>query len=102
MRRTGRTTRIVNFAIDQLLSCGNVVIADHAIFEGHEKANHLLIDKVYEHWNMIHHRDHDQLILRYREHQLGPNEALPGTRLKAVQFYLIHKSNDTRKIIRDL
>lgn len=94
MRATGRTTRIVNFAIEQLLSCGNVVITDHAIFEGHEKANHFLIDKVYEHWNKMCHRENDHLTLRYREHHIGPNEALPGARLKAVHFYLVHKPID--------
>lgn len=91
MRQTGRTTRIVNFAIEQLLSCGNVIITDHAIFEGHEKANHLLVDKVYEHWNKMCYRETDHLVLRYREHHIGPLESLPGVRLKTVHFYLVHK-----------
>ncbi len=33
MRRTGRTTRIVNFTVEQLLSVGEVVITDHTTFE---------------------------------------------------------------------
>ena len=91
MRQTGRTTRIVNFAIDQLLSCGNVVITDHATFEGHERAHHILIDKVYEHWNRMHYSENSHLLLKYREHVLGTNEAVPGIRLRAVHFYLVHK-----------
>lgn len=94
MRQTGRTTRIVNFAIDQLLSCGNVIITDHAIFEGHEKANHILIDKVYEHWNRMCYSENSHLLLKFREHHIGPNEALPGSRLKTIHFYLVHKPID--------
>ena len=94
MRQTGRTTRIVNFAIDQLLSCGNVVITDHATFEGHEKAHHILIDKVYEHWNRMHYSENSHLLLKYREHHIGPNESLPGARLKTIHFYLVHKPID--------
>lgn len=33
MRRTGRTTRIVNFAVEQLLSVGEVIVTDHSVFE---------------------------------------------------------------------
>ena len=32
-RQTGRTTRIVNFAVDQLFSVGEVIITDHTVFE---------------------------------------------------------------------
>lgn len=94
MRQTGRTTRIVNFAIEQLLSCGNVIITDHAIFEGHEKANRLLVDKVYDHWNTMRYRETDHFILRYREHYIGPNDVEPGTRIKVIHFYLVHKPID--------
>lgn len=94
MRHTGRTTRIVNFAIDQLLSCGNVVITDHAIFEGHEKAHHILVDKVYEQWNKIYLEKKEFSILKFREHYIGPSETLPGTRIKVVHFFLTHKPID--------
>lgn len=94
MRRTGRTTRIVNFTIEQLLSCGNSIVADHATFEGHEKAHHNLIDKVYERWNKICYKEHDMVILKYREHHIGNSENAPGIRLKAVHFYLVHKPID--------
>jgi hypothetical protein len=33
MRQTGRTSRIVNFAIDQLYSVGEVIVTDHIAFE---------------------------------------------------------------------
>jgi hypothetical protein len=32
-RRTGRTTRIVNFAVEQLHSVGEVIVTDHTVFE---------------------------------------------------------------------
>lgn len=71
-----------------------MIITDHAMFEGHFKAHHVLIDKVYEHWNKMCYRDNDALMLKYREHRIEPNESLPGVRLNAVHFYLIHKPND--------
>lgn len=33
MRRTGRTQRIVNYTIDQLLSVGEVIVTDHIVYE---------------------------------------------------------------------
>ena len=33
MRQTGRTSRIVDFAIDQLYSVGEVILTDHTAFE---------------------------------------------------------------------
>jgi len=33
MRRLGRTQRIVNFTIEQLLSVGEVVVTDHIVYE---------------------------------------------------------------------
>jgi len=33
MRQTGRTSRIVDFAVDQLFSVGNVLVTDHIAFE---------------------------------------------------------------------
>lgn len=33
MRQTGRTTRIVDFAVQQLFSVGEVVVTDHYMFE---------------------------------------------------------------------
>lgn len=32
-RQTGRTTRIINFVIDQLYSAGEVIVTDHVSFE---------------------------------------------------------------------
>jgi hypothetical protein len=55
MRQTGRTTRIANYAIDQLLSCGNVIVTDHFVFESDSpgKSQEHLIDKVYEIWHKL-------------------------------------------------
>lgn len=33
MRKSGRTSRIIDFAIDQLFSVGEVVVTDHTSFE---------------------------------------------------------------------
>jgi hypothetical protein len=33
MRQTGRTSRIIDFAVDQLFSCGEVIFTDHTAFE---------------------------------------------------------------------
>lgn len=33
MRQTGRTSRIVDFAVNQLFSVGQVIITDHVAFE---------------------------------------------------------------------
>tara|TARA_R110000796_G_scaffold159388_5_gene276212 strand:- start:104 stop:373 length:270 start_codon:yes stop_codon:yes gene_type:complete len=37
MRQTGRTSRIVNFAVDQLYSVGEVIVTDHTAFECPDK-----------------------------------------------------------------
>jgi hypothetical protein len=49
MRQSGRTSRIADFAIDQLYSVGECIVTDHIIFEYPSlKSRHLqnLIDKV--------------------------------------------------------
>lgn len=33
MRQTGRTTRIVNFAVDQIFSAGEVIVTDHIAYD---------------------------------------------------------------------
>lgn len=42
MRRTGRTQRIVNFTIEQLLSVGEVVVTDHIVYEFESTAQRML------------------------------------------------------------
>ena len=50
LRRTGKTTRIANFVIDQLHSVGEVIVTDHSSFEFPESnvtsSLQFLIDKV--------------------------------------------------------
>lgn len=52
LRQTGKTTRIVNFVIDQLYSVGEVIVTDHTSFEFPNNNNtpsiETLIDKVYK------------------------------------------------------
>jgi len=33
MRQTGRSSRIIDFVIDQLFSVGQVIVTDHIVFE---------------------------------------------------------------------
>jgi hypothetical protein len=42
MRRTGRTSRIVSFAVEQLLTVGEVVVTDHIAFENRQNSWHQL------------------------------------------------------------
>lgn len=92
MRATGRTTRIVNFAIEQLMNCGNVIVTDHATFEGHVPAQHMLINLVYENWTKLHADKMNWVRLNHREHQLRVSPIDPKCILKTVHFYLEPKS----------
>jgi hypothetical protein len=51
LRRTGKTTRIANFVIDQLYSTGEVIVTDHTSFEFPNSNNtssiEYLLEKVY-------------------------------------------------------
>ena len=51
-RNTGRTTRIANFAVDQLFTVGKVIVTDHIVLEKHNNLNNkhleILIHKVRE------------------------------------------------------
>lgn len=49
MRATGRTSRIADFAVNELFSVGEVIVTDHTMFEGFTPSQHMLhhlIDKV--------------------------------------------------------
>ena len=95
MRQTGRTSRIVDFAIDQLFSCGNVIVADHHLFEidSSRKANELLIDLVYRRWEGCHAHDFPSLNLNFKRQNLQ-NKIGDGHRpFEVVHFYLEAKPN---------
>ena len=53
-RRSGRTTRIANFVVDQLFDVGECIVSDHSIFEDPSwpmnKLNHLsgVVEKIAE------------------------------------------------------
>lgn len=72
MRQTGRTSRIANFAIDQLYSVGEVIITDHIAFEGFDtKQTHLsnLIDKVKDGFGRTHYSNDWQV--KHEIHKVG-------------------------------
>ena len=50
MRQSGRTTRIVNFIVDQLYTCGQCIATDHIVFESPSRVSERnlihLVDKV--------------------------------------------------------
>jgi hypothetical protein len=72
MRRSGRTTRIANYAIDQLLNCGNVIVTDHYAFEsdssGQSQDN--LISMVHDIWNKIYAHEYINTELNVKMHAL--------------------------------
>lgn len=88
MRRTGRTTRIANYAIEQLLDCGNAIVADHAVFDGHGQDH--LIDMIYQRWNTLYAHNVPWLQLRYREHKIQGSFKSIG----ALHFYFETESED--------
>lgn len=54
LRRSGRTTRIANFVVDQLFDVGECIVSDHSVFEDPSwsvtKLNHLseVVEKMAE------------------------------------------------------
>ena len=60
MRQTGRTSRIAEFAIDQLFSVGECIVTDHYVFEypsaGESHLPHF-ISKVYERFQLLNYNE---------------------------------------------
>lgn len=54
LRRSGRTTRIANFVVDQLFDVGECIVSDHSVFEDPAwpvtRLNHLsgVVEKIAE------------------------------------------------------
>jgi len=42
MRRTGRTRRIVNHTVEQLMSVGEVIVTDHIVYEFPDTSQRML------------------------------------------------------------
>jgi hypothetical protein len=55
MRRTGRTTRIVNHIVEQLMGVGGCIATDHAAFENDgfniQSLEKSIVDKVLDAYN---------------------------------------------------
>ena len=77
-RNTGRTTRIANFAVDQLFTVGKVIVSDHIVFEGHKGLNNkhleLLIDKVRD---KVERDSNGTLTISYRIDRLRNTDGYP-------------------------
>jgi hypothetical protein len=108
MRQTGRTSRIVDYAIDQIFSCGNVIVTDHYMFEegSSRKSNEHLIDLVYRRWNNCHAHNLPHLKLQFKRDHLQNKIGNGHRHFEVVYFYLeakpidIHniKSNESNRI----
>jgi hypothetical protein len=90
MRQTGRTSRIVDFAIDQLFSCGNVIVADHYVFESDspKRANDHLIDLVYRRWESCHSHNLPHLKLEFYRESVRNKIGNTNKPFEAIHFYL--------------
>jgi hypothetical protein len=70
MRQSGRTSRIIDFTIDQLFSVGECIVTDHYVFEYPDAGvRHLtyFIDKVYARYAILNRDENfklDQTIVR--------------------------------------
>jgi hypothetical protein len=64
LRQTGRTSRIVDFAIDQLFTVGSTIVTDHTALEGYD--NRTTMDNLISSVN-------DRFLLnnRIRNHKLS-------------------------------
>ncbi len=89
MRRTGKTTRIANYAIDQLLSCGNVVVADHSAFETNYPAHRQehLINMVLEIWDKCYAKISPNIEVDVKMHALRDFDKF----IRVIHFSLKHK-----------
>ena len=72
MRQTGRTTRIINFAVGQLLSVGEVIVTDHTSFEypGEvgKKQLEFFIERVKE---TIQNQSHEKRLIKHNIIKVG-------------------------------
>ena len=84
-RQTGRTTRIIDFIMEQLYSVGECIVTDHTVFEYPKKmANDALINFIGKTNKRL-------------EFQTGNMKSCTGKILKAGDFKVVHfklKSNE--------
>jgi hypothetical protein len=48
MRQSGRTTRIIDFTIQQLFSVGECIVTDHAAFEYPDQMRNAILENIIE------------------------------------------------------
>jgi hypothetical protein len=80
LRQTGRTSRIVDFAIDQLFTVGSTIVTDHTALESSLVGYNL--DPSID--NLIH-RIHD----RFRFYNTSPNKKLAHRKIKADNIPMV-------------
>jgi len=80
MRQTGRTSRIVNFAVNELFSVGGVIVTDHIAFEGFKMSN--------KHLDFLDERIRDRVNREtYGTHTTKSTiHRIPGTDLKVLEI----------------
>ena len=92
MRQTGRTSRIIDFAIDQLFSCGEVIFTDHTAFE-YPRSN---IRPTLE---LMCHKIRERITIRSSEYELDFNiiQIGDGSGMKMVHARLNRNETDFAK-----
>jgi|LakMenE01Jun11ns_1017448.scaffolds.fasta_scaffold9903381_3 hypothetical protein len=94
MRQSGRTTRIANFVVDQLYTCGKCIATDHVAYDLRGDSFRMLthlIDKVKE---QIRINSNGRLQCNHRIVRLE------GTGIPVVYFELIHVGEDNLEFIQ--
>ena len=89
MRRSGRTTRIKNFIVDQLLSVGGCIATDHTVFEHDvvpiDSLKHLIISVEKD----VHEISNGMINVKYELHHTGG--------LRFIIFKTEYKTNNHDK-----
>ena len=84
MRQSGRTSRIAQFAVDQLKSVGPVIVTDHIAFEHNQRIgrNHLnhLIENVRKLYALV---NHGETMVAHEIH-----ETVRGGGILFIHFWL--------------
>ena len=88
MRQTGRTSRIVDFTIDQLYSVGECIVTDHYVFEyptaGPSHLQHF-ISKVYDRFRLLNHNEN-----KYLDYSMVKLSKVP-----MIHFKIKHKEDES-------
>jgi hypothetical protein len=92
MRRSGRTTRIVDFAIDQILTSGSVVVADHYSLQkmvgSFRTSNDSLIKMIMQKWEENHKDNFNWVRLDYDRIPINKDTEFGDRLPEVIRFYL--------------